>query len=78
MTAMSIAQENDQVDCVELLKELYKLPLDRVVVSLHCSKVVQENVAGESSASSPLPEFFTHDRYRHLIESTMAMIMGKS
>ena len=48
---------------------------DRVMISLHCSTVVQEDVAGESSASSPLREFCTDERYRHLMESMLGMVL---
>ncbi len=51
--------------------------LEIVMFSLHCSSVVQEDTVGESFASSPLREFFTEDRYRHLIEPMLVMMVGE-
>ena len=70
------------MDCVKVLEMAsYRVPLDRVMLSLHCSSVVQD-MAGESPPttaevvpSSLLEEFCTNERYRHLIEATMMMVM---
>ena len=64
------------MDCVKLLEIAgYQVPFERVMISLHCSTVAQEDVAGESSASSPLREFCTDERYRHLMESMLGMVL---
>ena len=76
-TALNIARGSYQLECMKVLKEgPYVIPFERVMFSLHCSTVVQEDVAGESSASSPLREFCTDDRYRHLMESMVGMVIG--
>ncbi len=75
-TALNIARGSYQLECMKVLKEgPYTIPFERVMFSLHCSNVVQEDMAGESFASSPLGEFCTDDRYRHLIESMVGMIL---
>ena len=63
------------MDCVKLLEMAGYSLLDRVILSLHCSTVGHEDVAGESSASSPLREFCTDERYRHLIEHMMGIVL---
>ena len=61
---------------MQILEEWpFERRLDRVLFSLHCSTVGQEDVAGESSASSPLREFCTDERYRHLMESMLGMVL---
>ena len=61
---------------MQILEEWpFERRLDRVIFSLHCSTVAQEDVAGESCASSPLREFCTDDRYRHLMESMLGMVL---
>ena len=64
------------MDCVKILEIAgYQVPLDRVMFSLCCSSVGHEDVAGESSASSPLREFCTDDRYRHLMENMLGKVL---
>jgi hypothetical protein len=78
-TALDLARGNKKIDCVKLLEMAdYRNILDKVMFSLLCSRVVLEDMAGESSASNPLREFCTDKRYRHLMESMMGMIMGDS
>jgi hypothetical protein len=75
---MDIARETDRIDCVSVkLLEVagYRNKLDRVMFSLHCSMVVQEDKAGKSSVSSPLREFCTNDRYRHLLEYMLGIVL---
>ena len=75
-TALDIAREWGKIDCVKILEIAgYQVPFDRVMISLHCSTVVQEDVAGESSASSPLREFCTDERYRHLMENMLGKVL---
>jgi hypothetical protein len=63
---------------VKLLKMAGNIfQLDVVMFSLHCSSVVQEDTVGETFASSPLREFCTDDRYRHLIEPMLVMMLGE-
>ncbi len=76
MTALDYAREIGDSPCAKMLEMAgYRNKIDRVMFSLHCSMVVQEDTAGESSACSPLPEFCTDDRYRHLIESMLGLAM---
>ena len=61
---------------MQILEEWpFERRLDRVLFSLHCSTVVQEDVAGESSASYPLREFCTDERYSHLMENMLGKVL---
>jgi hypothetical protein len=74
MTALTYAREGGKEECIKVLETaLLKVPFDRVMFSLHCSMVVQEDMVGESS--SPLREFCTNERYRHLLEHMLGMMM---
>jgi len=82
MTAVDMAREYGNVECMKLLEMAsYRVPLYRVMLSLHCSSVVQDmaGISPPSTArvipSSPLEEFCTNERYRHLIEGMMMMVL---
>ena len=79
MTALAYAKEGGKEECIKVLETaLLKVPFDRVMLTLHCSMVEHEDMVGESSASSPLLEFCTNERYRHLLEHMLGMMMMES
>ena len=68
-----MAREGGLAECVKLLEQAPYLPLDKVMFSLHCAGVV--GGVSRESGMTPLSEFCTDERYSHMMESMMGMVM---
>ena len=70
-----MARNFGRTECVKLLEAApYRVPFERVVFSLHCATVVGGGGSRESGMT-PLLEFCTEERYSHMMESMMEMVM---
>ncbi len=66
-------------DMVKILRHApsYFLLRDSVMMSLHCASVVKGAMSHESGMT-PLCEFCTNERYHHMMESMMGMVLKHS
>ncbi len=70
--ALECARRDGHTECVKLLEQAeYTIPYDKVEFSLHCGGVVSR----DSTDMTPLAEFCTDERYSHMMESTMGMVL---
>ncbi len=75
-TALEWARKNSgKPDCIKLLEQApYRQLHNRVMFSLHCAGVVGDG-SRESRMTTPLWEFCTDERYSHMMESMMGMVL---